>query len=313
MTIDDVQRLGIHESVDAVFPPARLEAALSGLDADVEIVGDDPDRVAECDGLVTFAHRDYFVGAVEWLHTIQAGYDRFPLDTFEREGIALTNSTGIHGESVGETATGYMLALARRLHTFIENQHERAWDRPDWDEAFTIAGESLCVVGLGTLGRGVAERADALGMDVSGVKRTPEPVPGVEHVYANDDLHEAITGAKFVALTVPLTEETHNLVGETELAAMDDDAYLINVARGGVVDQDALVDALERGEIAGAALDVFEAEPLPEDSPLWDMDEGIVTPHAAAATRDYFRDIAELVRENVGRIERGEDLQNRVA
>ncbi|HMB49841.1 MAG TPA: D-2-hydroxyacid dehydrogenase [Natronoarchaeum rubrum] len=313
MTIDDVQRLGIHESVDAVFPPDRLEAALSELDAEVELVGDDPDRVAACDGLVTFAHRDYFVGAVEWIHTIQAGYDRFPLDTFDAEGIALTNSTGIHGESVGETVTGYMLALARRLHAFVANQREREWDRPEWDEAFTIDGETLCVVGLGTLGRGIAERADALGMAVSGVKRTPEPVQGVEHVYANDDLHEAIAGAKFVALTVPLTEETRNLVGEAELAAMDDDAYLINVARGGVVDQDALVDALERGEIAGAALDVFEAEPLPEDSPLWDMDDVIVTPHAAAATRDYFRDIAELVRENVDRIGAGEELHNRVA
>jgi len=312
MPIEDVQRVGVHESVSAIFPPNRLEAALSELDAEVEVVGDEPNRVADCDGLVTFAHRDYFVGAVEWIHTVQAGYDRFPLDTFEDEGIALTNSTGIHGDSVGETATGYMLALARRLHAFIGNQRESEWDQPEWDQPFTIAGESLCVVGLGTLGRGIAERADALGMDVSGVKRTPEPVPGVEHVYANDELREAIEGATFVALTVPLTEETRNLVGEAELDAMADDAYLINVARGGVVDQDALVDALETGEIAGAALDVFEEEPLPEDSPLWAMDEVIVTPHAAAATRDYFREIADLVRENVGRIERGEELHNRV-
>jgi D-2-hydroxyacid dehydrogenase (NADP+) len=312
MVPDGIERLGVHESVEAVFPPERLEMALSGLNAEVVVLGDDPDAVADCDGLVTFAYRDWFLDAVEWIHTIQAGYDRFPLDELESKGVALTNSTGIHGESVGETVAGYMLSLARRLHTYAGNQQHREWDRPAWDEPFTVAGESLCVVGLGTLGRGIAERADALGMDVTGVKRTPESVPGVETVYGNEDLHRAIADAKFVALTVPLTEETRNLVGSEELARMDDDAYLINVARGGVVDQDALVEALSTGELAGAALDVFEEEPLPADSPLWDHEEVIVTPHAAAATRDYFRDIAELVRENVDRIEDGRDLHNRV-
>ncbi|SNZ12419.1 D-2-hydroxyacid dehydrogenase (NADP+) [Natronoarchaeum philippinense] len=312
MPIDSIQRLGVHESVSAVFPPERLDAALADLDAEVELVGDDPDRVADCDGLVTFAYRDYFVDAVEWIHTIQAGYDRFPLETFESEGIVLTNSTGIHDDSVGETVAGYMLSLARRLHTYAANQQAREWDRPDWDEPFTIAGESLCVVGLGTLGRGIAERADALGMEVTGVRRTPEPVPGVEEVYSPDELHDAIEEAKFVVLAVPLTDDTRNLVGRDELDAMADDAYLLNVARGGVVDQPALVDAIERDAIAGAALDVFENEPLSEDSPLWDADDVIVTPHAAAATRDYFRSIDELVRENVARIGADEELHNRV-
>ncbi len=205
-----------------------------------------------------------------------------------------------------------MLSFARRLHRYRDQQGDREWAWPDHDDPFTLDGASLCVVGLGTLGRGIAARADALGMDVTGVKRTPTPVDHVDEVHPARDLREAVADAKFVALAVPLTAETEGLVGERELAAMRDDAYLVNVARGGVVDQDALVDALESGGLAGAALDVFEAEPLPEDSVLWGMDEVIVTPHAAAANRDYPRRMAALVRENAQRLDAGDDLVNRV-
>lgn len=307
-----LRRLGIHDSVSAVFPPERLRDELSDLPVEVEIVGD-PDAIADCDAVVTFAHADAFLDAdLDWIHSIQAGYDRFPLDAFEEAGIALTNSTGIHDTSVGEFALGLMLSFARRLHTYARAQEDREWNHPAWDEPFTLDGERLCVVGLGTLGRGIAERADAVGMRVTGVRRSGESVPGVEEVYTPDDLHEAIGEAKFVALAVPLTDETEGLVGADELIAMDEDAYLVNVARGSVVVEDDLVAALRDGEIAGAGLDVFEEEPLPADSPLWDFEEVLVTPHRAAATRDYYRDIADLVRENVGRIEDDEGLTNRV-
>lgn len=307
-----IGHIGIHESVGTVFPPEALRTDLESLDQTVSVVRDDAD-LDDVDALVTFAYREAFLdGDLDWVHSVQAGIDRFPLDAFEERGIVLTNSTGIHGESVGETGVGLMLTLARRLHTYSRNQTTRTWDRPEWDEPFTLGGESLCVVGLGTLGRGIAERAAALGMHVTGVRRTPEPVDGVETVYGSDDLHEAIADATFVALAVPLTDATEHLVGAPELDAMRDDAYLVNVARGGVVDQPALVEALERGELAGAALDVFEEEPLPEDSPLWGMDEVVVTPHAAAATRDYYRDIAALVRENVDHLAADEPLTNRV-
>jgi D-2-hydroxyacid dehydrogenase (NADP+) len=149
-------------------------------------------------------------------------------------------------------------------------------------------------------------------MEVVGVKRTPTPVDHVSEVYPRSELHEAIADARFVALAVPLTDETRGLVGTDELATMCEDAVLVNVARGAVVDQAALVDALEAGDLAGAALDVFEEEPLPAESPLWEMPEVIVTPHFAAATRDYHERIAALVRENVRRIAAGESLANRV-
>ncbi|WP_458206873.1 D-2-hydroxyacid dehydrogenase [Haladaptatus sp. NG-SE-30] len=308
-----VSHLGIHDSVGAVFPPEQLRDELSSLDLEVVVVGHDADDLAACDALVTFGYSEAFLDSgLQWIHSIQAGYDRFPLDELESKGIVLTNSTGIHGTSVGETALGMMLSLARRLHTYAKQQPEREWNRPAWDEPFTLQDEPLCVVGLGTLGQGIAKRADAIGMRVTGVRRSTDPVPHVHEVYANDDLHEAVAKARFVALATPLTSETRELMGEAEFAAMRDDAYFVNVARGKCVDEDALISALEEDEIAGAALDVFETEPLPESSPLWTMDEAVVTPHAAAAEIDYYRHIAKLVRENVRQIDADEGLVNRV-
>src|SRR6056297_3072232 len=305
-------RLGIHDSVAAVFPPEVLADALGEFDADVSVVGGGD--VDGLDALVTFAHDDAFLEAdLQWVHSVQAGVDKFPLGAFEERGIALTNSTGLHGATVGETVAGYMLSFARRLHEYRSNQERGEWAWADREDTFTVDGSSVCVVGLGTLGQGIAARADALGMDVTGVKRTPTPVDHVDSVHPTGELREAISDAKFVALAVPLTDETEGMVGAEELAAMRDDAVLVNVARGQVVEQDELVEALRDDELAGAALDVFEEEPLPADSPLWDFEDVIVTPHAAAATRDYPENIAALVRENARRLEAGDRLGNRVA
>ncbi|SFS08668.1 D-2-hydroxyacid dehydrogenase (NADP+) [Halomicrobium zhouii] len=303
--------VGIHRSVRQIFPPGHLRELIADVGS-VAVVPDDR-PVEDCDALVTFAYEPAFLDAdLDWIHSVQAGVDRFPFEDLSDRGIRLTNSTGIHGDAVGETVFGYMTSFARRLHVYRSNQERREWGPPAWDEAFTLAGQSVTVVGLGTLGRGVASRADCLGMHVTGVRRTPTPVDHVERVYTPTDLTEAVADARFVVLTVPLTEETRKLVGEFELDAMRSDAYLINVARGAVVDQAALLDALESGGLAGAALDVFEDEPLPADSPLWEMDDVVVTPHVAAATRDYADRIAALVRENCRRLEAGRSLANEV-
>lgn len=156
-----------------------------------------------------------------------------------------------------------MLSFARRLHEFRDKQQRNEWAWAKWDAPFTLSDSSVCVVGLGTLGQGIAARADALGMDVSGVKRTPTPVNHVDTVHPSSALHEAIADAKFVAVAVPLTDETAGMIGADEFDAMRDTAVLVNVARGPVVDQSALVDTLQTGGLAGAALDVFKMEPLP--------------------------------------------------
>ncbi|WP_408956866.1 D-2-hydroxyacid dehydrogenase [Natrinema sp. 74] len=305
----ELERLGIHESVDAVFPSEELAEYLADVPIEVAVIGDD--GIAACDAVVTLEHRAAFL-ELDWIHSIQAGVDRFPFDALADRGVILTNSTGIHGRSVGETVAGYLLMFARRLHDYVANQQERRWDRPEWDEAFTVPGSTACVVGTGTLGRGVAETLGALGLRVTGVRRSGDPVPGFDEIYASDRLLEAISDAEFVIVTVPLTDETHHLFDAEAFAAMRDDAYFVNVARGPVVDEQALIAALEADALAGAALDVFEEEPLPEDSPLWGMDEVIISPHCAAYTRDYFRDVGEIVHENVDRLERDDELKNRV-
>jgi len=306
--------LGVHDSVGEVFPPSIFRDVLADAGPDVRVVGGgDGDDLAACDALVTFTYEDDFLDAgFDWIHSIQAGVDRFPFDALRERGVALTNSTGIHGDVVGETAAGMMLAFARRLHVHRSNQERGEWRKPAWDDAFPLRRESACVVGLGTLGEGIATRAAALGMDVTGVKRTPIPVDGVDRVYPPERLHEAVADARFVAVAVPLTDDTEGMLGAPEFAAMRDDAYLINVARGPVVDQAALVDALETGTVAGAGLDVFETEPLPADSPLWDREEVIVTPHAAGFNEEYYERVATIVRENLRRLDAGESLTNRV-
>jgi len=307
-----ISTLGVHESVADVFPSTVFRDALADAGPSISVVGADDDLSA-CDALVTFAYEDRFLDAgLDWIHSIQAGVDRFPFDALRERGIALTNSTGIHGDVVGETAVGLMLSFARRLHAHRSNQERGEWIKPAWDDAFPLRRESACVVGLGTLGRGIATRAAALGMDVTGVKRTPTPVDGVDAVYPPEDLHDAIADARFVALAVPLTDDTESMLSTPEFEAMREDAYLINVARGPVVDQSALVDALDSGAVAGAGLDVFETEPLPAVSSLWDREEVIVTPHAAGFNDEYYERVATIVRENLRRKREGESLTNRV-
>lgn len=309
-TLDvETLELGIHDSVATVFPPTELETALSALPCSVRVVDDD--SIASCDAIITFDHRDAFID-LDWVHSIQAGIDRFPLETFADRGVVLTNSTGIHGRTVGETVAGYLLSFARRLHDHIADQTDRRWDQPAWDEAFTLPGTEACVVGTGTLGRGIADVVGPLGVDLRGVRRTPDPVPGFDEICATDHLHAAIEDVDFVIAAVPLTDDTHHLFGADEFDAMREDAYFVNVARGPVVGTAALIDVLETDAIAGAALDVFETEPLPPESPLWDFEDVIITPHAAAFTREYYRDIASLVRENVDRLASGEPFSNRV-
>jgi D-2-hydroxyacid dehydrogenase (NADP+) len=307
----DIERLCVHDSVENVIPPAAFVEAFDDLDVPVELVGDDA-AFSRTDAVASFAPRDDFLDAA-WVHCIRAGYDAFDTDAYEAADVPLTNSTGIHGDTVSELAVGFMLSFARLLHVYRDHQREGEWYAPDYERPFTVTDERLCVVGLGTIGRGIAARGDALGMDVVGVRRSGEAVPGVSEVFTPERLHDAVADARFVALAVPHTPETEGLFGAAEFDRMRDDAYLINVGRGPVVDETALVDALDDGEIVGAGLDVFETEPLPAESPLWDHEEVIVSPHKGSATNRYHRDIAELVVENVRRFRDDEALRNRVA
>ncbi|RLM88387.1 D-2-hydroxyacid dehydrogenase [Halobellus sp. Atlit-38R] len=308
-----IQRVGIHEWGTHPVPPAHLRDLLREMDGlDCEFAVCDTDDVADFDGVVTLFHHDEFVGAVEWVHNIRSGYDDFPLDDYREAGVTMTNSTGVAGDLVAETVTGLVLTLAKGLHRFRDRQNDGEWERLPWQRPFEISGANACVVGLGELGGSVATRLGVLGMNVEGVDIRPVSGLGLDRVHDVSRIEDAVADARFVVLTTPLTDATRGLVDGDVLDAMREDAYLVNVSRGPIVEQHALVDALENDDIAGAALDVFDPEPLPRDSPLWEMDEVVVTPHAAAQANTYGDRIADLVETNIGRLNDGATPWNEI-
>lgn len=303
-------QIGVHDSIAFSFDPERIAGFLESHGHQCTVL--DPDSSVEgYDCVVTFGHDDALLGA-PWVHCIRAGVDEFPFEQYAETDTKLTNSPGIHATTIGETVMGMVLSFARRLHRYRDRQRANNWEVEPYDATFTVRDETACVVGLGTLGEGVALRADALGMGVRGVRREPKPVPSVQELFRPDELLEAVDGARFVVLCVPLTEDTEGMIDADVFAAMDEDAYLINVARGGVVEERALIDALDGGEIAGAGLDAHAEEPLPADSPLWEYDDVIITPHVGALSNTYHEAVGKLVVANAERLEEGGSLSDRV-
>jgi phosphoglycerate dehydrogenase-like enzyme len=247
---------------------------------------------------------------LQWVQALSAGVDRYPLDALADAGVALTNASGVHSESIGEQVLGYMLAFERNLHTAVRHQSDGVWEHVG--DGGELRGKSLGVVGVGAIGGRVAQLGSALGMTVLGTRRDTSTVPdGVDELYGPEEHREVVRRADYLVLACPLTDETEGLIGGDELRLMSSDAVLVNVARGGVVDQSALVTALQRHRIGGAALDVFEEEPLPADSPLWELSNVILTPHVAGSTPDYFGRCADIFAKNYERFVAGEPLTNR--
>lgn len=249
-------------------------------------------------------------GRLRWIHSTAAGVDQLlHPEVLERE-IVITSSSGIHQPLV-EHVFALALALTRRLHVAIRNQLKQRWERREavGDE---IRGKTLGVLGLGTIGTEIAEKAAVFGMRVIGTKRTPRPVPHVDRVYPPEGLPEVLGGSDVVVIALPLTPGTRGLIGRDQLRAMKRSAFLINIGRGPVVDETALVHALREGWIAGAGLDVFEREPLPADSPLWKMEQVIITPHVSGAWPGYLDAAVPVLCDNLRRYLQGAPMRNLV-
>jgi phosphoglycerate dehydrogenase-like enzyme len=225
--------------------------------------------------------------------------------------VIVTTASGVYSEPLAEFVLMSLLQHAKGLDRLRRNKAARRWDESPVE---TLRGKTLCLVGTGSIGRAVAEKAGAFGMRVVGVKRSVKPDdPAHEFtgaLYGTGGLEEALAGADYVAVTLPGTPETRRLVDATAFAAMKRGAYFVNVGRGSVVDEGALVEALRDGHLAGAALDVFEKEPLPEESPLWGLDNVIVSPHATDNVGDLDGLQTELFCENLRRYLAGEPLKN---
>ncbi len=213
---------------------------------------------------------------LKWLQALGTGLDNLIDLPSLRKDVIVTNVRGIHGPPVSEAAIGAMLALARDLPRAIRLQEKQQWQR---FPARLLHDKTVGIFGIGTIAETLAPKCKALGMRVIGVSSTPRPLPGFDRVHASADLGEVVGEFDFFVLLTPLTEKTRNCIGAEVFAAMKPTSYFINLARGGVVDEDALLEALRSGRIAGAALDVFSEEPLPAGHPFWSMNNVIITTH----------------------------------
>ncbi|QEL23984.1 D-2-hydroxyacid dehydrogenase [Bosea sp. F3-2] len=253
---------------------------------------------------------------LRFIQSISAGTDQFDKAAIGAAGIRLASAQSVNERAVAEHAMSLILALTRQIHLARDNQAKQYWRPMIGDRARRedeLGGKTLVVVGLGRIGLRLAKLASAFDMRVIGVRRSPEPQPHVEAVVHPDKLTDAVAGADFVALTCPLTPETEGLIDACILAAMKPSAFLINVARGRVVDEAALLDALGNGRIAGAGLDCVHEEPLPAASPLWRLPQVIVTPHSAGETRAYEGNVVDILLDNLDRLARGETaLRNQI-
>ncbi len=236
-----------------------------------------------------------------------AGADGLLPATGLADSVVITNASGSHDPEMPEFVIAMAFALAYRVPDYVEHQRNHRWRQ---HMPRSLSGRRLCVVGLGTIGQSVARRAAALGLTVTGVRRSGRPVEGVEHVVSMADRLDVITGADVLVVITPLTDETRGLIGSQELAALTPGALLVDVSRGGVTDVAALVDALGSGRLSAAAVDVFDTEPLPEDSPLWDVPNLLVTPHVAGLSRGYVARWAATLADNLAALDRGAPLEN---
>lgn len=249
------------------------------------------------------------IPAVRWAHTEDAGTDGRFYDTMRARGVTVTHSPGTNAREVAEFAFGQVLSAAKRFDTFREQQRAHQWELLGLE---SLSDKTLLIVGLGAIGQHVANFAKAFGMQVLGIRRSPGSVANVDQQGTLADLPYFLSAADFVVLAVPLTQETNELIGKNELAFMKQTATLINVARGAVVDLQALREALRSGQIRQACLDVLPTEPWPAENDLWDEPNLFITPHNAWASPLYLPRVAELWLENLRRYVRGEELLHRV-
>jgi len=269
--------------------------------------------------VVSMLWKNEFAGGaarLKFIQSISSGTDWYDKDVLRARGIRLASAAGVNAEAVAQHAMALILALRRRLPEARDNQRARHWRAMISEIAARedqLTGKTLLVVGLGRIGARLARLAKAFDMRVIATKRNPGiGAADVDAVAGNDRLQEMLGQADIVAITCPLTPETENLIDAAALAAMRPTAHLINVARGRIVEEPALIQALQQKRIAAAGLDVTVEEPLPPSSPLWSMPNVLLTPHTAGETQAYEDGVIDILLENLERLWRGEALVNQV-
>ncbi|TYS70874.1 D-2-hydroxyacid dehydrogenase [Sutcliffiella horikoshii] len=228
---------------------------------------------------------------LKWIQSWSAGVNSMPLSTLSENGIILTSANGVHAYPISETIFALMLGLTRKIHTYVKQQQQKVWHHAQMN--LEIHEKTIGIIGVGEIGRETAKIAKAFRMNVLGVRHSGKPSDYVDEMYTPDRLHEVLPKCDYVVVTLPLTEETEGMFGREEFNRMKKSAFLINIGRGEVIVENELVHALQGNVIAGAGLDVFINEPLNENSPLWDMNNVIITPHTSGSTEYYSKRVIE--------------------
>jgi len=264
------------------------------------IITNEPDqwKVHAKDTTIILGWRKFFedtsmdlLNELKWVQTWSAGVNSLPLKELEGKDISITSANGVHSFPISETVFALMLSLTRNIHTYIKNQEKKKWDGADIK--LEMHGKTVGVIGVGAIGKETAKIAKAFGMKVIGIRHSGKPENYVDEMYTTDKLNAVLPECDYVVITLPLTEDTHQLFKREQFQLMKDSAFLINIGRGEIIKEDDLTAALLAGEILGAGLDVFETEPLAESSPLWDMDNVIITPHTSGSTEHYDKRVIE--------------------
>lgn len=256
--------------------------------------------------LLTFNISDELIkkaANLQWIQALGTGVDSIVGLPSLTKNVLVTSIRGIHGPQMSELAILLMLALTRRFPDMVRNQDEAVWDR--WP-AELLLQKKVGILGLGVVGEEIARKCKAFGMTVYGINRSKKQVDAADRFFGLDGLRTVAREVDFFIIVVPLTPETRGMVGAEVISAMKPTAFLLNLARGEVVDEKALIQALELGTIAGAALDVFYEEPLPHGHPFWKMKNVIVTPHIGGTSTFYVRQVLPIFQENLRRYLRGE-------
>lgn len=295
------------EAVAARFPDDRVLAIrdenglAAAANAEVAFSGNNPRRVRQ---LLDATPK------LRWYHTVSAGVENMPLPELAQRGIVLTNNSGSYDIQIAEHLMAFVFAASRQLHRYRDHQRAIEWKEQPHQE---LRGATMVVYGMGSIGGEIARLASAVGMRVIGVRRRAGPSgAGIDRVVAADQLAEVVAEADYLAIAAPLTPATRGAVSREVIARMKPTAWIMNIARGAIVDEPAMVEALQGRRIAGAALDVFTTEPLPKDSPLWALDNVIVTPHHSGSSPRAAERTLTLFAENLRRYKAGEPLINRV-
>lgn len=243
---------------------------------------------------------------LKWIQALGTGVDGIVDQPSLKEEVLVTNMHGFHGAPVSEAAIMLMLALSRDLPRSLRSQREHKWDR---FPARILKDKTVAIFGVGAIAKELAPRCKAFGMTVAGITSAKREVAGFDKMYGRDELERAVRQADYLVLLTPYSQDTRGIVGAKVFAAMKPASYLVNLARGGVVDEDALIKALEEGQIAGAALDVFTQEPLPENHPFWNMKNVIITPHLGGFFDEYPNHALPVIEANLRRFLAG-DIHN---